>query len=73
MTVDVQTPIRQVSGQPLQQVFDVSYNNMSGNLPNFMAKGNLQTWVSSGIYLQVSLREVLVAEVKFVMMASWIM
>jgi len=45
-------PLFLVTGQPLLQVFDLSYNRLSGSLPTFLESQNVPAWTVGGIYLQ---------------------
>ena len=49
----LQAPIVYADGSTSQQVFDASYNRLTGSLPPFLASSTVQSFIKSEIFLQV--------------------
>ena len=47
------SPIFLLSGRPLQQIFDLSFNKLTGSLPDFLSSQSVPPWTAGGIYLEV--------------------
>ena len=52
----VQAPIVYADGSTSQQVFDASYNRLTGSLPPFLASSTVPSFIKSEIFLQVGCR-----------------
>ena len=55
----MQAPIVYADGSTSQQVFDASYNQLTGSLPPFLANSTVASFIKSEIFLQVGWRVVL--------------
>lgn len=55
----VQAPIVYADGSTSQQVFDASYNRLTGSLPPFLASSTVPSFIKSEIFLQVCSRVIL--------------
>ena len=55
----MQAPIVYADGSTSQQVFDASYNRLTGSLPPFLASSTVASFIKSEIFLQVGCRDML--------------